>query len=419
MSFINWGKSDAEKGDDAEKGKAEGEANVSLNVDSLTLLVAETEAQLEQAKALQSEIDDLQDQIADQPAASPGASDPEGTIENVEQLKALVALEAEADVLYAYESVNVSDIVTGFPDIGTVPDKLAARIQAVSEPYVKILEVPMFSETVSVVDNPPLAPHVTIDGFVGTNNKIMFSFVNAVGEEEAVPVILPGDDPNLFDKVRRKQDRDYTYNDTEYSSENKSTEHVKKKITYKSDDYAAQYQVFRKSTKPSSPNDFTLEDMVGNLDTKTSTSFVDIVSPNSKTYYMFRTVDAHGLTSNPTPTYQVEIVDDDGAIYVLVDVVDYQKKKPKGSKSIPFKRYLQLDPAFLQNLINENQTDFGDNGTAVGTNPVIGVVADSIYDNKKFKVRVTSRSTGKKMDINLEFKKQMDEKGVLEQPGIY
>ncbi len=338
MSFINWGetgKSDAEQGVDAEQGKAEGEANVSLNVDSLTLLVAETEAQLEQAKALQSEIDDLQDQIADQPAASPGGSDPEGTIENVEQLKALVALEAEADVLYAYESVNVSDIVTGFPDIGTVPDKLAARIQAVSEPYVKILEVPMFSETVSVVDNPPLAPHVTIDGFVGTNNKIMFSFVNAVGEEEAVPVILPGDDPNLFDKVRRKQDRDYTYNDTEYSSENKSTEHVKKKITYKSDDYAAQYQVFRKSTKPSSPNDFTSEDMIGNLNTKTSTSFVDIVSPNSKTYYMFRTVDAHGLTSNPTPTYQVEIVDDDGAIYVLIDVVDYQKEKTKGIQEHP------------------------------------------------------------------------------------
>ena len=343
------------------------------------------------------------------PPPNPNIEPKPQVLKKIEKLKLLVDIEAEADVLRVYKK-------TGNP---MIDGAVMTRIQAIAEPYIKIMEVPMFSETVAVVDDPPLAPHVTFNGFVGINNKIMFSFDNTVGEEEAVPVVLAGDDLSANDKIRRKQDRDYTYNDTEYKVENKSPEHIKKKITFKADDFAAGYQVYRKSSKPLSPDDFTAEDMIGTLDTKTSSSFVDNISPNSKTYYMFRTVDYHGHVSNPTSTYAVEIVDDDGAIYVLVDVVDYQKNKVKGEKTKSFKRYLQIDPSFLQKLINENQLGFGDNKTALGMSPQLGVLPDSIYDNKKFKVRVTSRSTGKKIDINLEFKKEMDEKSLLEQPDIF
>ena len=335
-------------------------------------------------------------------------------LQALEQLVELMDYEAELEAIYAYESANKDT------DGGTsVPMEVASRVCAVSEPYVKIIEVPMFEETVSVVDNPPLAPHVTFNGFAGVNSRVMFSFDNTVGEEQMVPVILPGDDGTSFDKIRRMQDRDYTLSDTEYLEKNKSPDYVKQKITYKSDDYASQYQIFRKTKKPNSSSDFATTDMLGVVDTSTGASFIDNIFPNRKLYYMFRSVDRHGHVSNPTGTYQVEIVDDDGAIYLLISMIDYEKEKEKGRTNKPFKRRLQLDPAFLQTLINQNTTDFKDGKTAVGVNPELGILSDSIYDNKKFKVRVTSRSTGKKIDINLEFKKEMDEKSLLEQPDIY
>ena len=70
---------------------------------------------------------------------------------------------------------------------------------------------------------------------------------------------------------------------------------------------------------------------------------------------------------------------------------------------------MQIDPAFLQTLINQDKTEFGDYETAFGVKPELGVLDESVYDNKKFIIRFTSRATGKKLDFNLEFKKIMDE----------
>ena len=71
---------------------------------------------------------------------------------------------------------------------------------------------------------------------------------------------------------------------------------------------------------------------------------------------------------------------------------------------------MQIDPAFLQTLINQDKTDFGDFGSAFGTDPYLGVLEDSIFDEKrKFKIRITSRATGKKLDFNVKFRKALDE----------
>ena len=125
----------------------------------------------------------------------------------------------------------------------------------------------------------------------------------------------------------------------EYLEKNKSPDYVKQKITYKSDDYASQYQIFRKTKKPNSSSDFATTDMLGVVDTSTGASFIDNIFPNRKLYYMFRSVDRHGHVSNPTGTYQVEIVDDDGAIYLLISMIDYEKEKEKGrTKATPKRR---------------------------------------------------------------------------------
>ena len=73
---------------------------------------------------------------------------------------------------------------------------------------------------------------------------------------------------------------------------------------------------------------------------------------------------------------------------------------------------------FLQNLINEELTEFGDSKTAYGIDPVLGTLNESIYNEKKFKIRVTSKSSGRKLDFNVEFKKKVNEVSLLQPPKI-
>ena len=46
----------------------------------------------------------------------------------------------------------------------------------------------------------------------------------------------------------------------------------------------------------------------------TAASFIDSIEPNKKYYYTFRAVDVHDKISNPSPVYQVEIINDNGTI---------------------------------------------------------------------------------------------------------
>ena len=133
---------------------------------------------------------------------------------------------------------------------------------------------------------------------------------------------------------------------------------------------------------------------------------------------MFRTIDKHGHPSNPSHVYELEMVSEEGFSYLLVDTVEFGDLKDQGAYNRTFSRYLQIDPAFLQSLINEGKTDFGDKTTAYGIDPVLGTLSESVYDDKKFKIRVTSRATGRKLDFNVEFKKKMNEVNMLPPPKI-
>ena len=133
---------------------------------------------------------------------------------------------------------------------------------------------------------------------------------------------------------------------------------------------------------------------------------------------MFRAIDQHGHFSNPSPIFQVELINNSGAIYPLIEVVEFAKPTLK-TKTKPFRKYLQIIPTFEQGLIQNidamkttTYTAAGlktkDGGTAFEKDPKIGNIFSNPSDDdsaaaRKFKIRLTSKSTGKKIDINVRF----------------
>jgi hypothetical protein len=294
--------------------------------------------------------------------------------------------------------------------------KLETIMQTLSEPFIKIMQIPVYQEKIAVVDDPPLPPQPTFNIYHNVNNKLLITFDNQVGQRLEKPVVLGGDDQNAMDKVRRKQDADYTIG--EITFQNTSTELAKKSITFKSDDYAKEYQIFKLPYAPTNFNNITSENLRGVVDASTSASFVDNISPNTKNYYFFRTIDKHGHPSNPSIIYEIEIVSDEGFSYLLVDSYRMGDELQKGDYTKSFNRYLQIDPAFLQSLIDEDKTNFKGKTSAYGVDPQLGILPESIYNHKKFKVRVTSRASGRKLDFNVEYKKKLDEVKMPQKPMI-
>ena len=66
------------------------------------------------------------------------------------------------------------------------------------------------------------------------------------------------------------------------------------------------------------------------------------------------------------------------------------------------KRFVQLKPTAMQGFINENKTDL-DRDTAKDVKEItLGLNDESVW-GKRFKVRFTSKSSGKRFDINVGF----------------
>jgi hypothetical protein len=137
----------------------------------------------------------------------------------------------------------------------------------------------------------------------------------------------------------------------------------------------------------------------------TSGAVIENIEPNKKYWYTFRSVDVHNNISFPTPVYQVELVDDDGSIYPDVKIVDFAPKVPKVPTKVA-KRLLHILPKLAQTLVNEEKSGLEGLDSVVDKwnedTFYLGVEEESLW-GKKFKIRVTSKKTGRKVDLNIEF----------------
>jgi hypothetical protein len=129
---------------------------------------------------------------------------------------------------------------------------------------------------------------------------------------------------------------------------------------------------------------------------------VDRIVPNKKYYYCARAIDIHDNISNPTYIYEVEIVDNRGQMYLTSKAINL--KGPKYNYKKSGKRYLAIEPMTEQVIYDNNVNTPAIIGiNEAPTANLLGTTADAVWD-KKFKIRVTSKKTGRKIDLNVTFK---------------
>lgn len=272
-----------------------------------------------------------------------------------------------------------------------------AEYQIKMRPVAEIVEVPYFTTTTSVLSKPPPPPEISITPYRGINDTLLLSLSSTNIEVEQYPIPIEEGEDKLFEMHLNAQNS------------------LDGRITFSQDDSTAFFQIYRMDTPPNSYADFagklrnTLTTLLSNKEKivrATSIGHDEALLPNVKYYYTFRSVDYHGNYSNPTPVYEVELVDDSGAVYLLVKMHEFPLIT-NDVPSIDMKKFIEVIPALSQVTadipINTSVPDPSDLTTVE-----LGNIDDAehrIWD-KTFKIRLTSKKTGKKLDFNVTFNKE-------------
>jgi hypothetical protein len=163
------------------------------------------------------------------------------------------------------------------------------------------------------------------------------------------------------------------------------------------------YEVFRLEIAPKSYSDFR-DAKIGEISmpfNSTDAIFRDLVAPNKKYYYMFRSVNQKGMVSNPTMVYETTLLVDADDSKIVTDTYHFPKPRDKES-SLGFRKLLRITPAVEHILFNEAQPALFGKRSLVGTldNLNLGIKEKAVW-GRKFKIRIKSKTSGKMIDIIL------------------
>lgn len=288
------------------------------------------------------------------------------------------------------------------PDAPTT-EKYWAEVDVNVQPSFQVLEYEIGNHETAFVDTPMLTPHVST---YGQKNKAEVNFLfqprfftlGDFGEEDLPPVgnLRPSDEQiaNLYELAGDLRSApDYFTGTYEIYRLNKSPE--------KMEDFANGFLTVVDEFMPSGNPDISVPILNSEID---YARFKDRLIPNQKYYYAFRTLTYHSTPSQLTEPIEIELQKDSDEYKISVKTYQYPDKKDYTYEKNA-KRLIRIVPNIERLLFSEEvdantwQLD-GDNLVSKGAGP---------NDNQTFKIRVTSKHTGKKMDLNVTFKLKLDD----------
>jgi hypothetical protein len=266
-------------------------------------------------------------------------------------------------------------------------DVTYATAEVVNKPSIMVVPFDLFSVSKSIIQPPPMFPQVTFKTENNSNSEIQIYLSPTKNGIKSDFVELTEEDGNQ----RQLMQQFYSTKDG--------------KFKFHTAVDSGLYEVFRLSYAPESITEFA-NAKLGEIRMpyrSTDAIFRDMVESNEDYYYMFRQINEKGLVSNPTTVFKTRLIVDADDAKVMVDTYEF----PKATTSQPrtdFKSMMQIKPSVDQILFNESQDALFEKTSLKGTidQLKLGIQQESVW-GRKFKLRVRSKTSGKMIDININF----------------
>jgi len=308
------------------------------------------------------------------------------------------------------------------------------NLDAISKQSIKLIELPYTGKkSIKAQEQPPVPPEINFVPYRNIDNKILITFNVGIGEYYDSYIPITGEDSDII--------------------ENSSIVDNKGQVLFKTEGDVTGYEMFRISEVempdgPKSYSDFGTKDSVKRVLLNRELgepTFIDTLQPNTKYWYTFRTNDKKHSSSemfpdfsNPTDVYEIQLINNSGAIYLIMQTYDIgffdkQRLLLQKTKTKTMRKYLHIKPSFEQTILNSDPEFGGSDYTKAAmvestkdyvekdknddvSEFKLGYKEKSIFGNSdndtnnRFKVRLTSKKTGRRIDIFLRFKKPTLEK---------
>lgn len=290
---------------------------------------------------------------------------------------------------------------------------------------------------VRVLDTPPPPPDLTVLPLKGNSSQVKLIMSPSAGSykgENALPIVyIPHDGTFYIDATRPMDLLQYQ---TEYASpppqprqlegepvrvltlnyESEGVKEIKAIKVYRSTEINSQaaslarsYTSFDPVKNPETSRSLTLVNTLYAPDVEpdeengefgvVSFDMLDTIEPNVFYYYTCVAVDAHNNTSPPSPIYRVRLVLDKGLLVPEVDIYEHTPASLTTATK-KFSRFIQVQASPVQvNPFSERN----DEGQITSIRSLASERGQSSVTNNKFILRLTSKDTGRKFDMELDF----------------
>jgi len=282
-------------------------------------------------------------------------------------------------------------------DVTTYPGKASFNLNW--EPNLQLFEIPLHTKTLMVLDNPP--NQLNLDPFflVDNSQTIGYDVSYEAFIEETYPTVITANDEILKEEYLNANDM---IEENKLTLESRSQQRYLE--VYRLKEIPTNYTSFDQNLM--SVIDLILEDSIYTL---SKTIFYDKINTNQKYYYVFRVLNENMVPGQLSEIYEAELVNDGGYTYGAFELLFAEDLEIDNfvKPSQTFKKLIQLQPNMSQIAFQDENVDYSETASSQLEAMTLGLSEESIWD-KTFKIRLTSKKTGRKIDLNVTYKYEHD-----------
>ena len=274
------------------------------------------------------------------------------------------------------------------------------RTQVEVTSHLSLIEAPYYQKTISIQNSPPNRPEVIFLPEVGVEDKFTLLFQHSLqATSQQVPIAILSEDQAKITEM--------------YKSQNKRPG---SSIEYQTTSNPLVYEAMILGVAPKSYSDFSSSKVLKTDFTKPYLQFkVDI---NRNYYIIVRAKDQGGI-SNPSEVYRVRMESHEDGINPVFE--SYEMGQSFGASEIEFKNLISIEPSQSQRLLFNPDSSQIDSAEFFHSAPGINslrldnfTLGEAPVWQRKFKLRLKSKTSGKSIDINVDFSQDRTERQRVE-----